>query len=231
MILKQFWVWLVRWGFHLLYHQLAWTYDGVSWLVSLGRWRVWQAAALEFVTGPRVLEIGHGPGHMLIPLAQRGYAVVGLDLSPQMGWRAARVLARAGLAGRVGLLRGRVQALPLADGQFTCVLSQFPTPYILEPASLAAIWRVLAADGRLVILPEGHLTGRTWVHRLIVWLFAITGQAQAEPAHSSAELWRPFTEALTAAGFTPTLHLIPLQGSEATVIVAQKYPVPVRNLA
>lgn len=221
MIVKRTWNWLIGVGFHLLYHQLAWTYDGVSWLVSLGRWRAWQTAALEFVVGPRVLEVGHGPGHMLVALAQRGHAVCGLDASPQMGRRAARRLAGAGLAGRVGLIHGRVQALPVADGQFECVLSQFPTPYILEPASLAAISRVLVAGGRLVILPEGHLTGRTWLHRFIAWLFVITGQATAEE-RPPAEAWRPFLEALSAAGFAATVHTIPLQGSEATVLVGVK---------
>ena len=51
--------------FHLLYHQLAWAYDAVSAAVSLGRWQDWGAAALPFVNGASVLELGHGPGHLL----------------------------------------------------------------------------------------------------------------------------------------------------------------------
>ena len=220
MIMKRLWQGLIRVGFHLLYHQLAWSYDGVSWLVSLGRWRAWQLASLDFVRGRRVLEVGHGPGHMLVALAERGHEVWGLDLSPQMGRRAMRRLAGAGWAGKVGLVQGRVQALPWGDGQFECVLSQFPTPYILEPESLASIGRVLAPHGRLVILPEGHLTGRTWLHRFIAWLFIITGQATADPLPPE-EQWRPFTTALTAAGFAPTIHTIPLRGSTVTIVVGE----------
>ncbi|MCB9446672.1 MAG: class I SAM-dependent methyltransferase, partial [Ardenticatenaceae bacterium] len=49
------WKKLIRFGFRLLYNELAWTYDAVSWLVSLGDWRSWQQAALPFVLGPDVL--------------------------------------------------------------------------------------------------------------------------------------------------------------------------------
>jgi ubiquinone/menaquinone biosynthesis C-methylase UbiE len=59
----------VKLGFHLLYHQFAFTYDAVAWFVSLGQWQAWGQAALKRVRGPRVLEIGHGPGHLLIALA------------------------------------------------------------------------------------------------------------------------------------------------------------------
>ena len=79
-MLMKLWFTLVGFGFRLLYNEFAWTYDGVSWLVSLGDWRRWQVAALPFIVGRDVLEIGHGPGHMLLALQNAGFAVVGLDL-------------------------------------------------------------------------------------------------------------------------------------------------------
>ena len=69
------WQKLVSFGFRLLYNELAWTYDLVSWVVSLGHWRKWQTAVLDYVQGPAVLEIAHGPGHMLPLLHERGFAV------------------------------------------------------------------------------------------------------------------------------------------------------------
>jgi SAM-dependent methyltransferase len=84
-MVQELWIKLIRFGFRLLYNELAWTYDAVSWLVSLGHWRQWQRAALPFVMGQRVLEIGHGPGHMLAALRAQGVNVIGLDLSPFMG--------------------------------------------------------------------------------------------------------------------------------------------------
>lgn len=213
------WTKLVHLGFRLLYHELAWTYDGVSWAVSLGQWRAWQLAALDFVVGERVLEVAHGPGHMLVALRRRGLAVVGLDFSPQMGRLAQKRLAQAGLT--VPLIHGRVQDLPLAAAQFDTVLSQFPTSFILEPETIASMARVLKPDGRVVILPEGQLTGGGMVRGFLDWLFRITGQRPG-PEVDVEEMWRGFTAVFAQAGFTTELHTISLAGSVATIIVAKK---------
>src|SRR5581483_5728728 len=43
----------LRLAFHLLYHQLAWAYDTVAWLVSGGAWRAWARATLPYLDGRR----------------------------------------------------------------------------------------------------------------------------------------------------------------------------------
>lgn len=210
------WRQLVRFGFRLLYNELAWTYDGVSWLVSLGAWGAWRQAALPFVQGRRVLEIGHGPGHLLLELTRIGHEVVGLDLSPFMGRQAQRRLQKQGVM--VPLVQGRVQQLPFVPGSFDTVVATFPTDYVFAWETLTAVSRTLTSNGTFIIVPEGHLTGRSWLHRAIGWLFWATGQQlpTAEPD------WEPFRERLTAVGFTVTIHAIPLPGSVATVVVASK---------
>ncbi len=211
------WIKLVRFGFRLLYNEMAWTYDAVSWLVSLGHWRAWQAAALPFVMGERVLEIGHGPGHMLAALEAQGFVVTGLDLSPYMGQMAQRRLGES-----VPLVQGLVQQLPWPSAVFDTILSTFPTEYIVAPETVAALWRVLRANGRLVIVPEGHLTGHGLVHRFIDWLFTITGQRSVPFDFSEKELWAAFTRPFQEVGFSVDIHTIQLEGSTATVIVATK---------
>ncbi|MCB8944853.1 MAG: methyltransferase domain-containing protein [Ardenticatenaceae bacterium] len=214
---QEAWIRLVRFGFRLLYNEMAWTYDVVSWLVSLGHWRAWQRAALPFVAGQRVLEIGHGPGHLLVELRARGVWVMGLDLSPFMGR-----LARRRLGAEVPLVRGLVQQLPYESAVFDTILSTFPTEYIVAPETVAALWRVLRANGRLVIVPEGHLTGDGLVHRLIDGLFAITGQRSGAFDFSEDELWGMFTRPFREIGFTVEIHTIQMEGSAATVVVATK---------
>lgn len=219
------WIKLVRVGFRLLYYELAWTYDAVSWLVSLGEWRKWQQAALPYVSGQTVLEIGHGPGHMLVRLAQAGFAVTGLDLSPQMGRMARRNLQKAGLSAR--LVWGQVQDLPFGSGSFTAVLSTFPTDYVLAPDTLAAVWRVLAENGRFIIIPEGHLTGHGLLHKIITFLFRLTGQTAG--AHliedefwTNPELWLPFQTRFVEAGFTFRTEYQKLPKSGVTILIAEK---------
>lgn len=209
---------LLRLAFHLLYNQLAWSYDLVSWVVSLGAWRDWQQAALPFVRGSRVLELAHGPGHMLAALQGRGFDVVGLDLSPFMGRQAQRRLRRLGLD--VALLNGRAQQLPFTAASFDTVLATFPTEFIVDPTTLTAVARVLRPGGRFVIVPEGRLTGRGPLARLIEWLYGVTGQREGTFATDADGRWRLFEEPLSAADFRVEVHEMTLAASSVTVIAA-----------
>ncbi|MEZ4591872.1 MAG: methyltransferase domain-containing protein [Chloroflexota bacterium] len=230
MIIRRLWVSAVKFGFRLLYQEMAWTYDLVSWLVSLGEWRRWQLAALPYLQGSTILEIGHGPGHMLIAMQQAGYSVFGLDLSPQMGRQARRRLQKWGLT--ADLVRARVQEMPFPAARFDTVLATFPTDYIVDPKTLAAVRRVLGENGRLVIVPEGHLTGRGGLHRFIDWLFRITGQRDGAFEVDEAQnwphpdLWEPFRQRFEAAGFTLQVEPIKLAHSVATLLIAHTSHTP-----
>jgi ubiquinone/menaquinone biosynthesis C-methylase UbiE len=222
MMLTKLWVALVGFGFRLLYNELAWTYDVVSWLASLGEWRRWQLAALPFVAGRDVLEIGHGPGHMLLALQNGRFQATGLDLSPAMGRLAQKRTQRT-----VPLVRGRVQEMPFATAVYDTVLSTFPTEYIVDPATLTAVYRILRENGRLVIVPEGHLTGDGWLLRFIEWLFVITGQReQPIPAEGETEERPsprlPYQQRFVDAGFTVRFETIRLERSVLTVVIAEK---------
>ena len=70
--------------FYQLYHKYAWIYDIVAASVSLGNWRDWIVNVVPYLPGPRVLELGHGPGHLLQRLCENGIQVYGIDESPTM---------------------------------------------------------------------------------------------------------------------------------------------------
>ena len=222
-LLATAWWQLIRLGFHLLYNQLAWTYDVVSWLVSLGEWRAWQFTALPYVRGERVLEIAHGTGHLLHELRKLAPTVVGLDLSPHMGRIAQRRLRQQGLG--LPLIRGSAQRLPFAASQFDTVITTFPTPFIVESATLNEIHAVLAPEGRLVIVPSGQLTGSGKLHQFIQWLFVITGQADGDGGGSAESVYQPWLDQFNACGFSATIHIVRRPRSFAHVIVATKLTV------
>jgi ubiquinone/menaquinone biosynthesis C-methylase UbiE len=153
--------WLARlyiWATYRLYHEFAWAYDLAAWIVSLGRWSGWRLRALDYATGDRVLEVGFGTGALLVEMARRGLRVVGLDYSPEMQRTAGRKLARRGLS--VSRVRALTQAMPFADGSFDSIISTFPAAYILDPATLAEVARLLRRPdpeqgidgGRLVVV-------------------------------------------------------------------------------
>jgi len=146
-------VWIERiylWACERLYDELAGHYDLVSWLVSGGQWRSWQAGVWDEVYGKRVLELGCGTGTMLVEGAQRGLHVVGVDRSPAMLAVAQR---RVNIArSDAELLRGDGIMLPLGENQFDTVIATFPAGYILAPETLAEVGRVLRVDGRFIVL-------------------------------------------------------------------------------
>jgi ubiquinone/menaquinone biosynthesis C-methylase UbiE len=169
---------LVKFGFHVLYHELAFTYDTVAWLVSLGQWQAWGRTALDRVRGPRVLEIGHGPGHLLIALARSGRQAIGIDLSPQMIYIAQQNIRRAAV--HAPQVQCRVQALPFRSGVFDSVVSTFPSDYIADLATLREVQRVTNERGRLIVVFGAQLIGREPSKRLIEWLYRLTGQREAK---------------------------------------------------
>lgn len=175
-MIASLWRRLVTFGFRLLYNEMAFTYDAVSYVVSLGDWRAWQLVALGCLppAPAAVLELAHGTGHLQARLLTDGYQAVGLDLSRAMGQITRRRLMRGGLP--VRLTRGRGEALPFPSQRFDAIVCTFPTRFIFEPVTLVECQRVLKAGGVLVVVLNGVLARKGIVERLIDRAYAATGQ-------------------------------------------------------
>ncbi len=212
------WQSAVRAGFHLLYHRLAFTYDAVSWLASLGAWHCWMESALRHLPpGEPVLELAHGPGHVQVALAERGVHACAIDLSPQMGRQAQHRLIERGFP--VRLARSRAQALPFASETFVALISTFPTEFMFNPATLNEARRVLRPGAPLIIVPSAAFTGRGAGETALEWAYRVTGQRSARGS-SLGQVAGFFT----AYGFAVETFAEPCPRSTALVIVARKSP-------
>ncbi len=206
---------LVRFGFRLLYNEMAWTYDTVSWIVSLGEWRSWQRAAikhLDVARGARVLELAHGTANLQIDLRTAGLDSVAVDLSPYMGRIARRKLIHNRITPK--LVRARAQALPFPDAAFPAVVSTFPTDFIVDPGTLAEVYRVLEPGGRLVFVPNGVLTRGGLARQGVEAAYRITGQRAPWPV--------PIEERFKAAGYKLSFVTEPRRISQAQIVIAEK---------
>jgi len=157
--------WLFKWGYYLLYHQLAWTYDFVAAIVSLGRWNNWVHLALPFLSGQHILEVGFGPGHLLDSAIKCHKNIVGIDESKQMIHRASKMIST--VVDDPPLVRGNISAMPFPDEHFDQVVSTFPSEYIFDKTAISEIFRVLMPGGQLIILPFAWIKGKLWFEKLL----------------------------------------------------------------
>ncbi len=161
--------------FRHLYTTFAWSYDLVAWIVSVGQWRAWSHTAIDPLPTGLTLELGHGPGHLLLELAMHRVPAIGVDLSMQMARMADRRLRRAGAAARV--VRADAKALPFAQGRFQAIVSSFPPEFAFDQETASECWRVLQVGSSLTLVLSATITGNMLLDRLAAALFRVTNQS------------------------------------------------------
>lgn len=206
----------VRFGFRLLYHEMAFTYDTVSYVVSLGQWRCWQQAALKYLppsdTGI-ILEIAHGTGNLQLDLHAADYQSIAYDLSHQMGRIAKAKLERNALYSP--FVQGMAQQLPFADNIFSAIVTTFPTNFIVQPETLEETYRVLQPDGCLIAVLNGVLTGGGVVKNFLEWLYEITGQRDHDNQATPQDFFDGY-------GFTVEAVEVECPNSKSQLVILRK---------
>lgn len=202
----------MRLFFKLLYHQLAWAYDAVAAMVSLGTWQKWVQSVLPYLSQDNTLEIGFGTGHLQRAFRHEGIPAFGLDESPQMARITRQRLIRSGW--RVNIVRGEATHLPFAAQSFTQLVMTFPSEFVLHPSSPAEIYRLLTPGGLAVILPFAWITGRRPWERIIAWVYHITGQV---PTWDERIL-----TPLQLAGFELSSEMVPFPSSKVLIVRLRK---------
>jgi ubiquinone/menaquinone biosynthesis C-methylase UbiE len=200
--------------FQALYYELAWAYDAVSWLVSLGAWDAWRCLALAYVDGERVLEIGSGTGALLAAAAQQGLNPIGLDRSSSMVRQTRRRLQRRGLP--VQLVQGDWRALPFARASFATVIATFPAEVIVEAEAWQELARVLAPGGRFIGVIAARPTNP--LLRALVWLLDRLVPTDEE----TVAKWRRLPALAEAAGLEVLVEQHHVHRAMVSVLIATR---------
>ena len=208
---------LLRFAFHLLYHQLAFSYDAVAWIVSAGEWAEWRRSVIPYLPPGRVLEIAHGTGTLSLNMAARGHPVTGIDLSPAMGkiarakiLRRRRSAADLGSAGEPGLVQADVQRLPFPAGVFAAATATFPADFLFQRSTFQAVHRALRPGGKWIILPTAF---PEWFAKR--WL-------PDEGTTTSGGIWRALIRNMEECGFRVRLEIVRRPRSRVLLILAEK---------
>jgi ubiquinone/menaquinone biosynthesis C-methylase UbiE len=111
-------------------------------------------------SGARVADLGCGSGIFTSLLSERGYDVVGLDISPKL-----LQLARAKYP-KIEFLEGDVEALPFQAESFDGVLLGGVLHHFPDPRRCAAeTYRVLKPGGRFVAFDPNRRNPFMWLYR------------------------------------------------------------------
>jgi len=215
---------ILRLFFRLLYHQFAFTYDLVAGSVSFNRWKDWVMSVIPFIEGNRILEMGHGPGHLQRILLSRSLFTVGIDESAQMGRLAKRNLTRRSASShnkpldvayaQINLTRGIAQQLPFPNGSFDTIIATFPTEYITDPSTLSEVKRCLSNGGRLIVLPAALPK-----NPFLDWLFRVTHQS---PKEAIDIVKSKFKEPFVTAGFKTDVKTLDVKSGTLLIVLATK---------
>jgi 2-polyprenyl-3-methyl-5-hydroxy-6-metoxy-1,4-benzoquinol methylase len=151
------------------FDSVAADYDGPKGnnaLIQRMRETTWRTLAKACPPGARLLDLGCGTGIDAIELAQRGYAIVATDWSPQMVERTRQRAADAALSDRVTAEHIGLQELDRMEGQqFDGIYSNFG-PLNCAP-DLDAVARSCAA----LLRPGGKLVFSV-IGRICPWEYA-----------------------------------------------------------
>lgn len=194
-------------------------------------WQSWIRSILVDVEGTRLLELGPGPGHLMVDLQISGRLVVGLDAS----WRMLHFgFLKYWLCG-LNLLwvNGYAQFMPFHNSSFDQVVATFPANFIYSPATAQEIFRVLVPGGSFTTLPSAWLIGPAWYFRISDILHRITHHSpRVQPTDSAfSPPWLDdLTTLYTQAGFQVTAEIRTLSHSAILVVKMKKPHVPLHHI-
>jgi len=181
----------------------------VAATVSFNRWQDWVVEVIPFIEGTRILEIGHGPGHLQRILLSRQLFAVGIDESSQMGH-----LAKRNTGNSARLTRGLAQHLPFQRESFDTIVSTFPSEYIFDPRTLSEMKRCLSDGGRFIVLPVAMPK-----NLFLDWLFKFASEA---PSEAMDEVKSKLKEPFLKAGFETEVQTLDVQSSKLLIVLAKK---------
>lgn len=106
-----------------------------------------------------VLDVACGGGNVVCAFARVVRHATGIDMTPAMLERAARMAAEKGLS-NVSWDRGDAGALPYADGDFSIVVTRFSFHHFQDPLAVLMEMKRVCAPGGCVLVADMHTVAK-----------------------------------------------------------------------
>jgi demethylmenaquinone methyltransferase/2-methoxy-6-polyprenyl-1,4-benzoquinol methylase len=159
-----------------LFSGLPGRYDLLAEVLSLGQNRRWRQAAVAHAvegTPERILDVATGTAGVALRVLEQTQGrshVTGVDLTEGMLREGARNVDRAGARGRVSLVAGRAEQLPVADGTFDALTFSYLLRYVADPAATVQELARVVKPGGLMASLEFHVPSNAF-WRALWWAY------------------------------------------------------------
>lgn len=141
-------------------------YDSLTQLLSIGQWEKWQDRVFKDLSGKRILEIGVGPGKLLLRIAKKGYIVTGVELNKGMSYEARRSIKKAGFD--IDIIHRSIYQLPFKEETFDCIVLTFVLGEVEElDKAVIEMKRVVKKGGKIIIIAGGMPQDKNIVARIL----------------------------------------------------------------
>ncbi len=222
-----------------MFDRIARRYDLLNIILSFGIDRSWRRKTVRRLrqTAPgKVLDLATGTGDLALLAAKRipDAEITGVDLSPDMLRIAAKKIEKRNLAGRIALLEGRAEALPLPDAAYDAATVGFGVRNFADISKgMQEIARVLRPGGKVFVLefamPRGRVFGRLYHFYFRRWLPFLGGIVSGEGKayrylQQSVEAFpygERFAGVMSEAGFDPVV-MVPMTRGLVILYVGEK---------
>ncbi len=168
--------------------------------------------------GARVLELGCGTGEYTARLAERGAALVALDLVADL----VHVAVERGIGGGARFVLGDAERLPFPDGAFDAVLGNAVLHHLRIGPALSELRRVLKPGGRFAFTEPNMLNPQVAVQKNVPPIKRWLGDTPHETAFFAPQTRRLLVDAgLDVHQVTPFDFLHPIIPA-SVVLIAQR---------
>lgn len=112
------------------------------------------------------MEIGVGPGSLLLRMAKKGYAVTGVEIRKDMAYEARKRVKEAGYD--VDIIQRSASNMPFKDETFDSIVMTFVLAEIKDyDAMIKEVRRVLKKKGKVIIIAGGMPQDKNFFGRFI----------------------------------------------------------------
>jgi demethylmenaquinone methyltransferase / 2-methoxy-6-polyprenyl-1,4-benzoquinol methylase len=150
-----------------MFDSIAWRYDFLNHFLSFGIDHLWRRRAIRIISrhckNPEILDVATGTGDLAIAAMKiNPVKITGIDISRNMLEIGNEKILKKGLSGKIVLIQGDSENMPLGDDLFDVAMVAFGVRNFSDPLKgLSEMNRVLRNGGMILVLefskPAGFL--------------------------------------------------------------------------